>query len=198
LRDDIRPNVFLPAQQMGSSYRRSTFYVRFSGASEALGRRIEETVRQFDPNLPVTNLKTYREQFRNNVEQEYQLARISSFFSLTALLLVAVGLYGTLSHSVATRRREFGIRMALGADARRILRLVMREIGVVSVGLVAGIPASLAAAQMLSSFLYGIQPGHPLPLAAAAVVMLAVASLAAYLPARRAARIDPISALREE
>ncbi|HSR54534.1 MAG TPA: ABC transporter permease, partial [Acidobacteriota bacterium] len=198
LRDDIRPNVFLPAQQMGTSFVRPTFYVRFSGASEVLGRRIEEAVRQLDPNLPVTNLMTYREQFRNNVEQEYQLARISSFFSLTALLLVAVGLYGTLSHSVATRRREFGIRMALGADARRILRLVMREVGVVGVGLLAGIPASLAAARMLSSFLYGIQPGHPLPLAAAAVVMLAAASLAAYLPAKRAARIDPISALREE
>ncbi|HSR67837.1 MAG TPA: ABC transporter permease [Acidobacteriota bacterium] len=198
LRDDFRPVIYLSAQQIGSSFRDATFYLRFSGPAPLLGRRIEEAVRQIDSDLPISGLTTFREQFRSNAEQEYQLARISSLFSLTALLLVAVGLYGTLSHSVASRRREFGIRMALGADAKRILRLVMREIGVVAIGLLAGIPASLLAARTLSGMLYGIEPQDPLPLLLAALLMLAVASLAAYLPAQRAARINPISALRDD
>jgi len=127
------------------------------------------------------------------------LATLSAFFGGLALLLAAVGLYGVISHNMARRRCEIGIRMALGAERRRILRMAMGDVAlVVAIGLAAGLGASLAATRYIASFLYGVTATDARTLAAAALFFGLVAAVAGYVPARRASRLDPMNALREE
>jgi ABC-type antimicrobial peptide transport system permease subunit len=124
---------------------------------------------------------------------------LSGFFGALALLLATIGLYGVMSYNVARRRNEIGIRMALGAEQSRVMRMVFGEIAlVVCAGLVAGLCAALAATRLVSSFLYGLKATDPATLALSAVVLAGVAAVAGYVPARRASRLDPMVALREE
>ncbi|PYT32975.1 MAG: permease, partial [Acidobacteria bacterium] len=124
---------------------------------------------------------------------------LSSFFSLVALLLASIGLYGVMAYAVARRTSEIGIRMALGAEHRSILRMVMLEtLLLVIIGAAIGISAALASTRLVSSMLFGLEPTDPMTLATATGVMLAVAACAGYLPARRASRVDPTAALRYE
>jgi ABC-type antimicrobial peptide transport system permease subunit len=130
---------------------------------------------------------------------ERMLAKLSSFFSLLALLLSCVGLYGVMSYDVARRTREIGIRMALGAQRRSVVGLVMRQtMLLVIIGVVIGLGAALASTRLIASLLYGLTPNDPLTIALAGLLLLTVAALAGYLPARRAARVDPMIALRHE
>jgi len=127
------------------------------------------------------------------------LAMLAGFFGALALLLAAVGLYGVLAYNVARRRNEIGIRMALGASSPAVLRMVLREAGSLAIsGLALGAAGALAAGRLVATFLYGLEPGDPATLIAAVAVLAGVASLAAYLPARRAASVDPMTALRDE
>jgi ABC-type antimicrobial peptide transport system permease subunit len=127
------------------------------------------------------------------------MATLSGFFGALAALLATIGLYGVMSYMVARRRNEIGIRMALGADRRDVVRMVMREAGVLLIaGLCAGIALAVAAARTASTLLFGLGPGDPATLAIAAGALAAVAALASYLPAQRAARLEPTIALREE
>jgi ABC-type antimicrobial peptide transport system permease subunit len=127
------------------------------------------------------------------------IAQLVSFFGLLALVLACVGLYGVMANTVMRRTNEIGIRMALGAERPRILWMVLREtLVLVFIGIVIGIPAAIVAARLVSTQLYGLTAADPLTLSAAAVVLIAVAALAGYLPARRASRVDPIVALRYE
>jgi ABC-type antimicrobial peptide transport system permease subunit len=131
--------------------------------------------------------------------QARMLALLSGFFGTLALLLAMIGLYGTLSYLVAQRQREFGIRMALGAEARSILRLVMGNvISVLAVGVIAGLGISLAATRVLQTMLFGLSPRDTVTLLAAVAVLSLVALAAGYLPARRATKVDPMVALRYE
>jgi ABC-type antimicrobial peptide transport system permease subunit len=131
--------------------------------------------------------------------QERMLALLSGFFGALALLLAMVGLYGTLSYLVAQRQTEFGIRMALGAEPASILRLVMRNvIAVLAVGVVAGIGISLAATRVLQQLLFGLGPRDAVTMIAAVAVLSVVALIAGYLPARRATKVNPMVALRNE
>jgi ABC-type antimicrobial peptide transport system permease subunit len=146
----------------------------------------------------VLSVRTLREQLDASLTQERLLAMLAAFFGGLALLLSALGLYGLTAFAVASRRGEIGIRIALGASADGIVRLVLRRVAVlVTVGLGLGAGLSAWAAPLVGALLYGIEPRDPLTFVAAAIVLLGVAMVAAWLPARLAARLDPTVALRE-
>jgi ABC-type antimicrobial peptide transport system permease subunit len=130
---------------------------------------------------------------------ERLVSSLSALFGFVALGLAAVGLYGVMSHAVAQRRREIGIRMALGAERMSVLWNVLRQVLMLAVaGVVLGLPAALGAGQLIESLLFGLAPQDPATIAAAAAVLVAVAALAGYIPARRAMRVDPVIALRDK
>jgi putative ABC transport system permease protein len=142
---------------------------------------------------------TFSTQIDESLVRERLLATLSGFFGALALLLATIGLYGVMSYNVARRRNEIGIRMALGAEQSRVLRMVLGEVCLlIVIGLAAGFAATLATTRFVSSFLYGLTPNDPRTLASAAAILAIVAIFAGYLPARRASRLDPMTALREE
>ncbi|HZF37200.1 MAG TPA: FtsX-like permease family protein, partial [Blastocatellia bacterium] len=160
---------------------------------------IQRAVREIDPQSQVVNLRTMNEVVDRSLMQERFVAQLGSFFSLFALLLAAIGLYGVMSYATARRTQEIGIRMALGACTADVIRLVLREaMPMVSVGVVIGLGAALAATRLVESMLFGLGPNDLLTIALAALLMLIVAALACWIPARRAAKVDPMTALRFE
>jgi ABC-type antimicrobial peptide transport system permease subunit len=160
---------------------------------------VRSTVSQLDNNLPMLSIKTESDQIERSLFQERLIARLSSFFGGLSLLLACVGLYGLLSYEVTSRRREIGVRMALGARPPDILRLVVSQgVGLSAAGAILGILAALGATRFLASLLYGVHPFDPLTYATVAVILGVVALVACFLPARRAMRVDPIVALRYE
>jgi putative ABC transport system permease protein len=197
--DDIGPQVFLARGQSAFRAGLATFYVRTAQAPAAVMNAIRETVARVDPAVPITNLRSMRMQVRENLAMERFVAGASTAFAVLATLLAGLGLYGVLAYAVAQRAREIGLRVALGAPARRIRALVLRQVAAMAA---IGIAVGAAAAWMLGgaarSLLFGIEAGNPLALAAAGAVLAAVALVAAYFPARRASRVDPMSVLRCE
>jgi ABC-type antimicrobial peptide transport system permease subunit len=173
------------------------FYVKSTLPPEQMLGTIRGMMKRIDSSLPVEELKTMPQQVKRNVFLDRMISILSSAFALLATLLAGIGLYGVLSYSVAQRTREIGVRMALGADAQRVRGLVMRQVGVMlAIGGVIGIAAALGLGRAARSLLYGLE-GHDPSAVAIAVVMLAlVAMVAAFVPARRAALVDPMSALR--
>jgi ABC-type antimicrobial peptide transport system permease subunit len=152
-----------------------------------------------DNNLPLFDVNTQVEQIDQTIFQERLFAKLSSFFGLLALTLTCVGLYGIMAYAVTRRTNEIGIRVALGADRRTIMGMVMRDVlALVAIGIIIGIPAALASARLISHMLFGLTPTDPLTIVVTSLVMAAVAALAGYLPARRASHVDPMVALRYE
>jgi predicted permease len=179
--------------------RRMCFVVRTVGDPLAMSASVREAVREIDPNLPLFNLKTQSRQIEEALGQDRMLAHISSFFGTLALLLVAVGLYGTLSYTVTQRTGEIGIRMALGARRAEVVWMILREALVIAIlGLAVGLPVALAMARLVASSLFGIQTYDAATIAATVFILSAIAAVAGFLPANRASRIDPIRALRHE
>jgi predicted permease len=175
------------------------FVVRFSGAPESIVPQVRQAIKQVNSALPVDEVVGLSEFIGRSLTQQRLVAQIASFFGLLALLLACVGLYGVLSYAVARRTNEIGIRVALGAQRRDVLWLVLREaLKLALIGVVIGLGASLAVTQTASSLLFGLRSNDPLTLGMATLLLLTVASLAGYLPARRAARVDSLTALREE
>jgi predicted permease len=142
---------------------------------------------------------TMSKQVDESLTRERMLATLSGFFGALALLLAAIGLYGVISYNVTRRRNEIGIRMALGAQQSRVLRMVLGEVAVlIFFGLAVGLAVTLGTTRFVSSFLFGLKPNDPTTIAAAGAVLAIVAVVAGYFPARRASRLDPMTALREE
>jgi len=173
--------------------------VRTSSDATALVAGIRQEVRNLDPNLPVYNVKTFADQIDESVSQERLVALLSSFFGLFALLLTSLGLYGVMAYGVGRRTNEIGIRIALGAQRGDVIWQVMREsLLLVSFGVCIGLATALATSRLVSTLLFDLSPTDPLTITIATLVMIGVATLAGYLPARRAARVDPLTALRCE
>jgi predicted permease len=197
VREAAPPTMYTPYQQ---GYSGSvTFEVRTAGDPLAAIPAVREAVRAVDPNVPIINLTTQEAEVENRFKQERLFAQVGAAFGALALLVASVGLFGLMSYTVARRTNEIGIRMALGAARADVLRLVMRESMVlVLAGVVLGLAGAIAAGRPIASLLFGLAPADPLTIAVAIAVMLLLSSVGAYLPARRASRVDPIVALRYE
>jgi ABC-type antimicrobial peptide transport system permease subunit len=175
------------------------FELRTEGVPTALLPEVRRIVRESGPDIPLLAPMTQQAQFEENYMQERLFARLSVSFGLLATLLVATGLYGTLAYRVSRRTTELGVRMALGAQRRQVLWMVLRESLIMSVaGAVVGLPLGVGAGHLLRSILFGLGPNDPLTFAAALCGMFVVALLASYIPARRATKVDPMVALRYE
>jgi predicted permease len=173
--------------------------VRVAGNPTAMLPSIREAVRTLDPNLPLENPMAQQEVFNDSYATERMFSRLSSFFGLLAAFLVAIGLYGTLAFRVSRRTSEIGVRMALGAARGRVLWMLLREsLVVTALGLAAGLPIALLSAGVMQSLLYGLQPRDPLTFIASFTVVVLVTVAASFLPARQAAAIEPMVALRTE
>jgi predicted permease len=198
LREGPRRIFYLSFFQ-GSPKLTTTFEVRTVGPPASLAETIKRTMQELDPQVPVLRLRTMNDVVDDSLTRERFVARLSGFFSLFALLLAAIGLYGILSYVVIRRANEIGVRMALGARAPDVIRMVFREsMLLVVVGIAIGLGAALGATRYISNLLYGLAPTDPATISLAVLVMLIVASLASYLPARRASHVDPMVALRNE
>jgi predicted permease len=175
------------------------FYLRAEGDAAGYAAPIRRLMREIDPQLQINGIRTMAETVNESLMQERFIAQVAGAFSLFALLLACVGLYGVMSYGVNRRTSEIGIRMALGAQTKSVVWLVMREVSLLlAVGIFIGLGAALATTRLAESMLFGLAPNDPTTIAAASMLMAGVAALAGYIPARRASRIDPLKALRHE
>jgi ABC-type antimicrobial peptide transport system permease subunit len=175
------------------------FQVRTAGEPAAVVGTIREAVRQVDPEVPLMDVVTQIEQVEKRLAQERVFAQAYAMFGALAMLIASIGIFGLMSYNVSRRTNEIGVRMALGAQTRDVLRLVLVESMIlVVVGVAIGLATSHAAGRLVTSMLFGLAPTDAATIAVAMTVMLGVAAVAGYLPARRAARVDPLVALRYE
>jgi predicted permease len=176
-----------------------TLVVRTHGNPTALMASLRGAIRAEAPNIAIGEMSTLDTMVKDSINRESMLAKLASVFGALALSLASIGLYGVMAYSVARRTNEIGIRMALGAQPASVLAMVLRESFVVAgTGLLVGIPAALACGRYIESQLFGLAPNDPVTIAGAAVLLMIVALIASFVPARRAALLDPLSALREE
>jgi predicted permease len=190
---------FFPYRQQISFLRNMCVMVRSAGNPALIAARVRQELRDLDPNLPVHKIDTIEEQLNDVLVQERLMATLAGFFGAVGALLAGLGLYGVISYTVTRRTNEIGIRLALGATPANVRRLVLKEgLVLVLVGLAMGWPATLAATRLISTRLYRISASDPLTMVGAILLLIAVASLAAFLPARRASKVDPMVALRCE
>jgi predicted permease len=194
LRQEITATMYVPQSGMPAS-----FEVRTAADPQALLPAIRHVVAELNANIPIFRITTESDQIDRLLFQERLIARLSFFFGSLALVLACVGLYGLLSYEVSRRTREIGIRMALGAQERDVLRLVVKQgLTLALVGALLGVAVALAVTRYLTSMLYGIHANDPLTIAAVVALLCLVALAACYIPARRATRVDPLVALRHE
>ena len=194
LRDNIQPTMYVPLVGNGAY-----FELRTASNPASFVPAVREAVSAMDRNLPVFGISTQSEEIDQSLFQERLMARISGFFGVLTLTLACFGLYGLLSYEVAWRTRELGIRMALGAQSRDILNLVIKQvIVIIAIGLVTGVAIALGVTRFMSKVLYNVRPNDPATIAGVVALLAVVALIACYLPARRAIHTDPIIALRHE
>ncbi len=199
LRDEIKPTIYLPWSQELQEMRSMVFEMRAAGKPSALAAAVREAVRSVESNVPVFDVKTQIERSDETLRTERLFARLLSFFGALALLLAGIGLYGVLAYAVAQRTQEIGIRMALGAQARDVLLLVVRQgIAWTLVGVMLGVALALWVTRWIESLLFNVKATDALTFAVISLLLIGVALLAAYLPARRATNVDPLIALRHE
>ena len=197
LNEQPMPAAFYPhSQHPGYLYN---FVARYSGDPATLAHAIVKTVGEIDPNLPVGEFSTLAQVVDDSVLNHRLVAQLCTFFGVLAALLVCIGIYGLMSYGVTRRTNEFGVRLALGAGRRNVVWLVLREtLGLVLAGILIGLALAPALSRLAASFLFGLKFYDPLSVGAAMAAMIAVALFAGYLPARRAAKVDPVVALRYE
>jgi predicted permease len=198
LREQPPPQFFLPYDQQtqvgGMSYE-----VRTRVRPEAVLPALRRAVEAVDPDLPLVNARTQDEQIETDLRQERLFVTLTSGFGILALILASVGIYGVMAYSVVQRTNEFGIRLALGAPPRRVMAGVLRESSWISVaGVVVGLASAFLLARFVKSMLYGIAPYDPVTILTALILLMTVALAASWIPARRAAKMDPLRAMRSE
>jgi macrolide transport system ATP-binding/permease protein len=199
LKREILPVIYLPFNQGFPLPNDMMFALRTNGDPLSYENTVREIVHQADSRLPVSRVRTQQAEVDDQVRQETILAELCTAFAVLALTIACVGLYGTISYTVARRTGEIGIRMALGAQRVPVLWMVLREVLVLAaVGLAISIPIALGTSKFVESFLFGMKGNDPLALGLAVMILLLAALLAGGIPARRAAQIDPMTALRHE
>jgi predicted lysophospholipase L1 biosynthesis ABC-type transport system permease subunit len=197
--DEETPKTgFVAMAQASDPWSRLQYEVRYTGSSEALAAGVRTTVAEVSPDISL-EFRSLKTQVAESLQQPRVVALLSTAFGGLALLLAMVGLYGVTSYSVTRRKGEIGVRMALGARAGSVLWLVLRDVtALLAAGTALGILGALAAGRLVTSLLFGVEPDDPIHMAVAAAMLATATTLAAYLPARRAARLDPMTVLREE
>ena len=200
IKNTTPPVVYVPYSQLPDGYlQQMTYALRTDGDPLRHVETIRQIVNTADSRVPVTNVVTQEADLNRMINQEIVMARLGTTFAILALAIACVGLYGTMSYGVARRTREIGIRVALGAPRGGVVWMVMREVLLLTVlGLAISIPLARGTSQFVSSFLFDIRPNDPRAIAFALVTLMTAALLAGYGPARRASRIDPTTALRDE
>jgi ABC-type antimicrobial peptide transport system permease subunit len=176
-----------------------TFELRTAGEPMVHASAVRDIIRNVDSRVPVTNMMSQDDEINQTMSREIMFARVCTAFAILALMIASVGLYGTVSYNVASRTSEIGIRIALGAKRSNVIRIVLRKVIIlVSVALTLGLPFALMASQYVEAFLFAIKPRDPLVISAAVAILLVAAVMAAFVPAYRASRVDPLVALRHE
>jgi macrolide transport system ATP-binding/permease protein len=200
LKQDIRPVIYIPYNQGDyPRVQKMVYALRTAGDPLAQTSTVREIVRQADSRIPVMNVTTQAMEIDRSMNQEIIFARLCTGFAILALVIATVGLYGTMAYRVARRTGEIGIRMALGAQRGAVVRMILRQALVLAaIGLAIGLPAALGASRLVESFLFGIKSNDPSVLVLAVAVLLCAALIAGYLPAWRASRINPLTAIRDE
>jgi len=200
LRGRIGPRFYMPITQPdGDNVKRANFLIRAAAENTPVLGVVRQAFQRVDASLPILYARTMEEQMAPWTAPDRTTAQVAVVFGCVALALAAIGLYGVLSYGIARRQREIAIRIALGARASRVIAMILRETSaLVIAGLVAGAGLAYAASRWIASQLFGVAPQDPLTLAVAIGLLLAVALSAVYLPARRASRLDPMAALRQE
>jgi predicted permease len=197
VRDPIEPRFFVPAGQIPSESGSPTFVIRAQTETASIVPAIRDAIERTGSGLPITSARTVEDRMAPLTAQDRTTARLALAFAAVALTLAAIGLYGVLSYGVARRTSEIAIRIALGAQPRRVITMILGETTlVVAAGLAAGVGLAYAASRLVDSRLYGVAPRDPVTFALATSLLLVVALVAAYLPARRASRLEPTAALR--
>jgi putative ABC transport system permease protein len=198
LLSDDRPQIDLLATQRGIGNPMRVL-ARARSDAESLAPAVRREVRGFDPRLAFFKTTTLKDDLRATISERRMAAAFISLFGLLALALTAVGLYGVISYSAERRVREIGIRMALGAQSSDVLKMVMREgAALIAGGVMVGLAGAWAATRLIEGLLYGVSATDPLTFVAIAILLIFVALTACYIPARRAAKVDPMVALRCE
>jgi predicted permease len=197
LTEEFGPMAYYPHSQ--SPQPLDNFVVRYSGSIETMVPQVREAIKGFNQNLPIDDVVSLSDHIGRSLIQQKLVARLASFFGLLALLLACVGLYGILSYAVARRTNEIGIRMALGAQSRDVLWLVLRQaLLLVLGGVIVGLGAAYYATRIADQLLFGLKPNDLATQSGATLLLILVATFAGYLPARRASRVEPMVALRDE
>ena len=200
LKGTIPPVVYVPYAQVPPPYLwQMTYALRTDGDPQRHAAAVRQIVREADARVPVTNVKTLAADIDQTINQEIVFARLCTAFAVLALVIACVGLYATMAYAVARRTSEIGIRMALGAQRRSVIWMVLREVCVlVAIGLAISVPIVRGTSRLIASFLFEMTPNDPRALTVAVAVLASAALLAGYWPARRASRVDPMVALRHE
>jgi predicted permease len=193
----VNPDVYLPLLQSNRMW--GYLFIRSGTSAATLVPALRADVRALDSDLPLTDVKMMQERFGDATWRTRMGAWLLGLFAALALLLAALGIYGVMSQGVQQRTREIGVRIALGAARRDILRLIIgRVLGIALAGIVLGVLLAIPAMRLLATLLYQVRPGDPIVFSTLAAILLSVALLAGYLPARRAARVDPLTTLRAD
>jgi putative ABC transport system permease protein len=198
MHEEFLPFMYFPATQQDKPSPDDQILIRSSLPLSSLMASMKHTVGDVNPGIDL-DFKVFKTRIHDSLIQDELMATLSGFFGFLAALLAAIGLNGVMSYMVVQRTKEIGIRMAIGANRVDVLRMILREATLLTVtGLVIGAGLALGAAQAAKSLLYGLKPRDPLTLALAVVTLSAVAALASFVPAYRASKLDPLTALRYE
>jgi ABC-type antimicrobial peptide transport system permease subunit len=201
LKQNPPPTIYFPYEQYfaGGAGLQLNFAVRTAGPPESFVPSLQSIIHELDPRLPLIDVETQQHVIDGRLRNESLFANLSTVFGLLALLLASIGIYGVVAYSVTRRTGEVGIRMALGAQGSNIVWLMLRRIAIlVALGVAVGIGGALALTRWIESMLWNVTPDDPITIAATVVLLVLIALFAGLIPARRAARIHPMEALRSE